>query len=584
MISLRELLHVLLLISLATLLGRVVLDPAPAQAAEGWRHAGVIVRDGDGRLTYAWVPFQEEEIDGITLLKRSGIPVVTVGFGALGEGVCAIGGAGCGVSECRRTVCQASGANAPYWQFFAQDPADPAQWRWLALGGSATRVHDGDVFGWSWTSDAPQLPAVTAAQAAQLAGAGDGAGTTATFRTWYPEGVGPVQTTPPPDLSEFAAALATLAAIGGAGLALARRAARERRAAGLAPFVDDGRPLVRPLDPRAWLLWAVAASLPPLLGRNPWPIAATLLAVAAAWAVWSSGVAARRWRPLLRLALLFGGVSVVFNLLTVHAGNVALATLPEHWPVIGGPLTLNALVFGLLSALAIFTLVAVSATLGVALDWTLMIRLLPERMAPLAVAGSVAWSYLPQTTLAVGEIRDAQAARGFRPRGVRDALPLVLPLLGGGLERAMMTAEALEARGFGAHLSAATRWRPWQVVLLLLGLTAAITGAFVLALGELPAGGAALAAGAGCLGAVLLRRAPLAARRRTRYREPVWEGEEWVVALGALAVLAVQVALLARAPGAFRYEPYPSIVSPGVNLPLLMSLGLLLAPAAVRPR
>src|SRR5690348_5607323 len=122
----REFLRIWLLISLATLLARLLLNPAPARAEDTWNHAGLIVRDGDGRITYAWVPFQEEEIDGITLLKRSGIPVVTVGFGALGEGVCAIAGQGCSVGECRRTVCQASGANAPYWQLFQQDPADPA--------------------------------------------------------------------------------------------------------------------------------------------------------------------------------------------------------------------------------------------------------------------------------------------------------------------------------------------------------------------------------------------------------------------------------------------------------------------------
>ena len=36
---------------------------------------------------------------------------------------------------------------------------------------------------------------------------------------------------------------------------------------------------VRPLDPRAWIIWAVAANLPPLVARNPWPLAATLIAV-----------------------------------------------------------------------------------------------------------------------------------------------------------------------------------------------------------------------------------------------------------------------------------------------------------------
>ncbi|MCA9879448.1 MAG: energy-coupling factor transporter transmembrane protein EcfT [Thermomicrobiales bacterium] len=583
MISFREFLRIWLLISLATLLARLLLNPAPAQAEEPWHHAGLIVRDGDGRLTYAWVPFTEEEIDGIALLKRSGIPVVTVGFGALGEGVCAIAGAGCGVSECRRTVCQVSGANAPYWQFFQQDPDDPASWRWLALGGSATRVRNGDTFGWSWTGQDPQLPAVTATELAQLAGAGDGAGDVASFRTYLPEGVSPLSVTTPPDTRTLAAGLTGLGAIGLAGLALVQRARRGCARARLLPWDDTEPAPARPLDPRAWLLWAAAASVAPLLGRNPWPIVATLLAVLSVWTVWSTGAAGRRWRPLLRLALVFSVIGVVFNVLTVRAGDVIIGRLPTSWPIIGGALTLNALVFGLLSALAIFTLVGISATLGVTLDWTLIIRLLPERMAPLAVAGSVAWAYLPRTTAALGEIREAQMARGFRPRGARDALPLLMPLLGGGLERAMVTAEALEARAFGAPLAPEAEIHPWRAVTLLLGLAGSATGAYVLALGWPALGSATLAVGALLIVVSVARRPAAASARRTRYREPVWERAEWLVTGSALLILVVQAALLAGDPGAFRYEPYPSIGIPPVNLPLLVATGLLLVPAAVPP-
>jgi energy-coupling factor transport system permease protein len=340
----------------------------------------------------------------------------------------------------------------------------------------------------------------------------------------------------------------------------------------------------RPLDPRAWLLWAVAASLPPLLGRNPWPLAATLVAVLGVWAAWGTGAAGARWRPLLRLALVFGVASVLFNVLTAHVGDRVITTLPESWPILGGPLTVNAFIYGLLSAMAILGLVAVSATLGATLDWSAAIRLLPQRMAPLAVAGSVAWTYLPRTTTALSEIREAQMARGYRPRGIRDAGPLVIPLLAGGLERSMMTAEALEARAFGAPLSPAANARPWQVVSLLSALVAALTGAFCLALGQMTAAGALLGL------AVLLLAAGLVTPRsssswlvRTRYREPVWERPEWIVAGASTIVLVVVVAVLLRDPSAFRYEPYPTITAPAINLPLLAALGLLLAPATVRP-
>ena len=61
--------------------------------------------------------------------------------------------------------------------------------------------------------------------------------------------------------------------------------------------------------------------------------------------------------------------------------------------------------------MAIFSLVAVGATLGATLDWSATMRLLPERMAALAVAGSVAWSYLPRTTAARRNPGGADGAR-----------------------------------------------------------------------------------------------------------------------------------------------------------------------------
>ncbi len=211
-------------------------------------------------------------------------------------------------------------------------------------------------------------------------------------------------------------------------------------------------------------------------------------------------------------------------------------------------------------------------------------RLLPERMAALAVAGSIAWSYLPRTTVALSEIREAQMARGYHPRGLRDAAPLLIPLLAGGLERAMITAEALEARAFGAPLSPELKPRPWQVVSLVGGLVAALTAAFCLAIGELMAAGLLFVlAGVALAAGLFTRRAGSPPMRRTRYRDPVWEQPEWIISSAAIAVLAVEITVLLLDPAAFRYEPYPSLTAPAISLPLLAALGLLLAPAVVRP-
>jgi hypothetical protein len=213
--------RVWLLISLAVLLAALRLAPPPTSAEE-INHAGLVIRDSEGRLTYAWVPFTEVEITGVELLQASGIPVVTVGFGGLGEAVCSIDGQGCGVSECRRNVCQASAADAPYWQYFQQDPANPAVWRWLALGASASKVHQGDVFGWSWTASEPGLPSLSGADIATLAGGGGGKDSGPAVRTVLPDGVATIVPGPAPDRRTTVVASAILIAIGAAAFGMAR--------------------------------------------------------------------------------------------------------------------------------------------------------------------------------------------------------------------------------------------------------------------------------------------------------------------------------------------------------------------------
>src|SRR5215218_5105524 len=74
-------------------------------AQETPAYAGIVIRPGDGTITYAYVPLNEP-VSGIELLKQSGVSLVTVGFGGLGEGVCQIEETGCEIGSCRLRVCQ----------------------------------------------------------------------------------------------------------------------------------------------------------------------------------------------------------------------------------------------------------------------------------------------------------------------------------------------------------------------------------------------------------------------------------------------------------------------------------------------
>lgn len=339
----------------------------------------------------------------------------------------------------------------------------------------------------------------------------------------------------------------------------------------------------RLLDPRAWLLWGAAASLPALVGRNPFVLAATMLAVLGVRATWArGGVRSGGWATLVRLALVFAAIGAIFNLLTVHIGDRVLLRVPDVAPVVGGPLTLNALVYGLLSGAAILTLVLVGTTFGTVLDGATLLRLLPARMMTVAVAGSVAWAFVPQTAVAFTQIREAQAARGHRPRGVRDLAPLIVPLVSGGLERALVLAEALESRAFGASLGAEDEGSWPRRLLLALALSGGTISAYLLAAGRAGAAALVLASAAAVL-AIALRDSGGHRLRRTRYRSSRWERAETMIAVSAGLALAGEIAVLAVSPSAFAYEPYPRFDLPEVSLPLLVAIALLMTPAFVTP-
>src|SRR4030065_2679802 len=89
--------------------------------------------------------------------------------------------------------------------------------------------------------------------------------------------------------------------------------------------------------------------------------------------------------------------------------------------------------------------------LNLALPVRDLISLIPGAFFPVAVVTSIAVTYLPTTLRQFQQIREAQAIRGHQMKSLRDWLPLLMPLLVGGLEHAMQLAEAMTARGFASH-------------------------------------------------------------------------------------------------------------------------------------
>lgn len=332
------------------------------------------------------------------------------------------------------------------------------------------------------------------------------------------------------------------------------------------------------LDPRAWVVWGIGAASAPLVGRNPFPVAMVFLAAVAVWSVSRRPeTASPGWGLILRLAVVVAVVGVIFNVLTVRAGDLVIVTIPDGVPLLDGDLTWNAAVYGVLSGFGLVTLVLVGSVVGGALNWATVVRLLPDRFLGMAVAGSIAFNLIPQTAVAFQEIREAQRARGHRVRSARDLVPLIVPLLNGGIDRAMALSEVLESRGFGAIERTGERGSTWLGGLL---LTATAVFAFA-ATGGRTSVTLAAAGVIAVIGVALSRRPSTSEGRRTRYREVRLRPADRLVVVCSLATATATLVGERRMLGAVTYEPYPRLTSPEVSVPVLCGLLLLFAPVLV---
>ena len=344
--------------------------------------------------------------------------------------------------------------------------------------------------------------------------------------------------------------------------------------------------------PLASSAWLAAAALPALLTRNPLYLSLTLLACGVTYLAlgqaspFAGGQLARSWGTFVRFGALLWLFTIPFTALTVHYGDLVLFRLPAGWPIVGGPITGEALLYGLASGLSIITLLLAFAAFNVAVDQARLLRLTPGFIYQLGVVAAIAVAFVPQLVAAWETIREAQQVRGHKVRGLRDLLPLIMPLLITALERAVHLAESMEARGFGVQTAPAPpAWRTLQQLAILFGLAALAVG--LAGLGFWPAQHL-LAILLVALGLVALawsfwdqgRRV-----QRSRYRRWYWDnGDRLVLVVSLLAGSPWLVAWLVRGDWLF-YYPYPPYSPwPGFQ-PLLGAAALMLAlPGLFLPR
>ena len=336
------------------------------------------------------------------------------------------------------------------------------------------------------------------------------------------------------------------------------------------------------LNTKTWLVWLVAAATGALITRNPLYLCLALL---------TSAVIGSGRRPAnepatltawARLAAVLGMVVALLNALTAHYGSTVLFSIPRDIPLLGGPITLEALAFGVTGGMSLAATIFAFVVFNAHVSPQSLLRLAPRFAYRMSVAVSIAVLFVPQTVASFHQIREAQQLRGHRLRGWRDWLPLLAPLLTLSLERALALAEAMEARGFGGRTTRDDSADGRNSVWLLVGATGFGLG-FFLHIYEhaLEPLGTSVAIGGLALVAWRLWRSGRDIHR-SRYRTETWTTHDVLVLVAALIALA---ALLAYniATDNLIYYPYPRLMWPPFD-PLIGTVYLLLATPATLGR
>jgi energy-coupling factor transport system permease protein len=318
------------------------------------------------------------------------------------------------------------------------------------------------------------------------------------------------------------------------------------------------------VHPGSWVAWLALVMALALTASNPLYLAVLLLAVllVAAFAP-PSGQPALGFAAMLVFGAGIVGMSLLVAIVNGTFGDHVLFTVPgpdvPRWLgglSIGGPVSAEGLVAAGVRGLAILCVVASFSTFNRSVTPQRVLRTAPAALFHAGLVVTIGLVLLPATIADVRRIREMRALRGA-PTGLRSAPALLVPALIGGLERAMRTAEAMEARGYASATPL-----PRRAQALLTAAPAALVVAAWLWF-FYPEWKAAAIAAAAAAAAMLGTAAIVAQRGRTVTRlasEPYPRLERAAAFVSAVAAFAL---VTTGVPGLdFDYNPFAGLESP----------------------
>jgi energy-coupling factor transport system permease protein len=200
------------------------------------------------------------------------------------------------------------------------------------------------------------------------------------------------------------------------------------------------------VNARTVAAWSGACLVIVLTTSNPAYKAAVL---GAALAVLAASAGLRRMRRLVAGVAFVTVFDVLLNFVSAHLGRTVLFALPDEWPALGGPYTLEGLAFGAAGGLTIAAALLAAAAFSLLLEPHDVMDALPRALASTGTAIAASLNLVPAITRSLTEIAEAQRMRGWRPRGPRSWAEVLVPVVLTSAEGSIQLAESMEARGFG---------------------------------------------------------------------------------------------------------------------------------------
>jgi energy-coupling factor transport system permease protein len=294
----------------------------------------------------------------------------------------------------------------------------------------------------------------------------------------------------------------------------------------------------REVHPGAWWLWAMGLAVAVSRTTNPLLLATVVLVVVVVTAGCRTDSATPSGlRGYLAIALVIIGLRVGFRvLLGGGAGDHVLFRMPE-FPLpassgirAGGAVTLESVLGAIYDGFRLATLLVCFGAANVLANPRRLLKSAPAALHEVGVAVTVAVTVAPQLFDSAKRVRRAQRLRGGSRTGMHLVRQVLVPVMTDALDRSLLLAAAMDARGHGRVVDVPRRTRRASGALVLGGLCGVAVGTYALLDGTVP-GWVALPAvmvglALGAAGLVLGNRRITI----TSYRPAPWRRPEWIVA------------------------------------------------------